>query len=221
MFQFQMSNKPWQMIVVLFAIAFLMIILSTIAGAYIDSTQYRLDEDELMGSIYLVSREESSIHSMKDHLLSNGWVSNRVDDEQLEYILLLVRHLSNHYTNIDPNLITAMIAVESKFDTNAENSGARGLMQLLETYHQERLIQFIEEDDRYSRDLFYEPRLNIMAGMDYMSYILGAVDGDVNYALMWYNQGAVSACEMYENSGIISVYSKVVQRLANELKQFE
>lgn len=219
MIHFEMSSKPYQFIVVVLVIAFLIIFLSTIAYGYDRRTRYPYDPDEITEHIFYPSLEDRSLSRIRSYLRENDWVKDYVTEEELDYILLLARHLSVYYDNIDPNLIIAMIAVESRFDNDAKNYGARGLMQLIESYHQDRLIQFIEDDERYSRDLFYEPRLNIMTGMDYMSYILHEVNGDTNYALMWYNQGAISACTMYEENGLVSTYAKSIQKLAKELSR--
>lgn len=217
MLHIQLSDKPYQIIVTVISIVVLFAILSTIAQAYGRATLYPFDEDEVTASIYLTNKEEISISRIRYYLRENEWVKSYVSEDELDYILVLVRHLSLNYENINPDLIIAMIAVESRFDTNAYNDGARGLMQLLPSYHEDRLIQFLEDDETYTRDLFYDQRLNIMTGMEYMSYILGAVDGDVNFALMWYNQGAISASSMYEQNGIVSSYAKTVQKLANEI----
>lgn len=194
-----------------------LLVLAVAADAYESSSRYPLDYDELIDRIYTPNQVDISLSRIKNYLIDNGWVKDYVEEEELDYILLLTRHLSVYYDNIDPNLITATIAVESRFDRDAKNNGARGLMQLLPAYHEDRLIQFIEEDEKYSRNLFYDARLNIITGMDYLSYILEEVDGDLNYALMWYNQGAVSACDMYEGRGVVSSYAITVQRLAKEL----
>ena len=190
-------------------------VLSPVASAWSDATYYPTSACDMWNIDAF--REHIKERAILNYLRDNGWVKEYVDDNQLDYILVLVQHLSAYYDNLDPWLIIAQIAVESRFDTDAYNNGARGLMQLLPMYHEDRLIQFIEEDERYSRDLFYDERLNIITGMDYMSYILGDVEGDETYSLMWYNQGAVSACDEYVHNGITSTYAKDILKLRDNL----
>lgn len=196
---------------------FVWIFLTPIVDAYHEATNYPASVYDLWNIDAF--REHMRQQRILSYLRDNGWVKDYVDNDELDYILVLADHLSAYYDNIDPSLIIAQIAIESRFDTNAYNNGARGLMQLLPMYHEDRLIQFIEEDEKYSRDLFYDERLNIITGMDYMSYILNEVSGDEVYALMWYNQGPVSASNDYEQSGIESHYAKDILSLRDKLSE--
>ena len=90
-------------------------------------------------------------------------------------------------------------------------------MQLIPSYHEDRLIQVLEEDETYSRDLFYEPLYNIMTGMDYLHERLSASYGDIRYSLMQYNQGPSSAYNTYVKKGLTSSYAKTIVELAEEL----
>ena len=161
--------------------------------------------------------EESKLRRVKTHLQENGWVDERVTDEELDYICLLAKHLSSYYDNIPWTLALATIAQESKFYQYDEYDEALGLMQLLPYYHRERLIQCLEEDERYSDELFYDPRLNVMTGLDYLSQLINECDGDICYALMCYNQGPSSAYKTYKRSGITSNYAKNIAALQSEL----
>lgn len=214
-FSINETNLGETVAIVVLAWFFVWIFLTPIVSAYHDATYYPASVYDLWN--INAFREHLQQTRTLNYLRDNGWVKDCVDDDELDYILVLADHLSTYYDNIDPALIIAQIAVESRFDANAYNNGARGLMQLLPMYHQDRLIQFIEEDERYSRDLFYDERLNIITGMDYMSYILQETDGDETYALMWYNQGTLSACADYERNGIESRYAKDILALRDEL----
>lgn len=214
-FSINETNLGETMAIVVLAWFFVWIFLTPIVSAYHDATHYQASIYDLWNIDAF--REHLQQRRTLDCLRDNGWVKDYVDDDELYYILVLTDHLSTYYDNIDPALIVAQIAVESRFDTNAYNNGALGLMQLLPMYHKDCLIQFIEEDERYSRDLFYDERLNIITGMDYMSYILKETNGDETYALMWYNQGALSACIDYERNGIESKYAKDILSLRDEL----
>ena len=90
-------------------------------------------------------------------------------------------------------------------------------MQLIPSYHEDRLIQFLEEDETYSRDLFYEPLYNIMTGMDYLHERLNECETNLPYALMQYNQGPSSAYKTYVKKGITSKYAEDIIYLSVEL----
>lgn len=164
-------------------------------------------------------RATHSLYRVRDYLQLNGWVDERVMNDELDYILQLTQHLSTYYDDIPTSLAIAVVAQESKFYEKDEYEGAKGLMQLLPSYHRERLIQCIEEDERYSDELFFDPRLNVMTGLDYLHQLLSEVDGDVPYALMCYNQGPSSAYKTYVKGGVISNYAQTIIKLSEELDE--
>lgn len=153
-------------------------------------------------------------------LKEDGWINESVSFRDFDYILVLTQQLSGMYENVSSELILAMIAQESRFNTNAYFLGAYGLMQLLPIYQQNRMEQFVEEEHVFTTDDFYNPRLNIVTGMDYVSYILGETKGDVAYALMWYNQGPTSASQDYVDKNRISDYAHNIINLAAKLRPY-
>lgn len=157
--------------------------------------------------------EEGQMRRIRTHLRENGWVDERVSEDELDYICLLTKQLTTYYDNVPWTLALSLVAQESKFYQYDEYDGALGLMQLLPSYHSERLIQCLEEDESYSQDLFFNPRLNIMTGLDYLSQLIRECDGDIPYALMCYNQGPSSAYRTYIKSGITSDYANNIMDL--------
>lgn len=88
---------------------------------------------------------------------------------------------SNQY-QVDPILVEAVIHVESGFNPNAvSKKGATGLMQLMHATAQ-----------RYQVTNRLNPRDNIYAGVQHLSYLLTRFDGEVNLVLAAYNAGAGS-----------------------------
>lgn len=154
-----------------------------------------------------------------DELSKDGWIKSDLSFSDFDYILVLTRQLSKLTKNVDSCLALAMIAVESRFDIFAKSGSARGLMQLIPLYHSERMSQFVEDGHLVDLDDFFDPRLNIMTGLDYMDYILEETRGNEEYALMWYNQGAVSASRTYKGMGITSDYALEVVMLADKIEQ--
>lgn len=190
-------------------------ILSVCSHAYYQATE--TPYDGINWPAY--DRATYSLYHVRDYLLINGWVDERVTEDELDYILQLTIHLSSYYDNIPSSLAIATVAQESKFYAKDEYEGAKGLMQLLPSYHRERLIQCLEEDERYSDELFFDPRLNIMTGLDYLHQLLDEVNGNVPYALMCYNQGPSSAYKTYVKNGITSDYARSIMELSEDLDE--
>lgn len=85
---------------------------------------------------------------------------------------------------VDPNLINAVIWVESKFDRRARGpAGAQGLMQLMPKTAAGLAKQLERKRDSW------DPDFNIHAGTLLLSHLLRRFDGDLSLALAGYNRG--------------------------------
>lgn len=90
------------------------------------------------------------------------------------YILAAAQKFS-----LDPALITAVIRVESAFDTYAVSwAGAQGLMQLIPSTAALMNVRNV-----------FSPRENIMGGSGYLRMMLNRFNGDLKLALAAYNCG--------------------------------
>lgn len=90
--------------------------------------------------------------------------------------------------DVDPNLVLAIIKVESKFKSDALSSkGAIGLMQIMPStgvWASEKMkIEGFEENDLYDYDT------NIHIGTWYISSLIDEFDGDIRNAVASYNGG--------------------------------
>ena len=90
----------------------------------------------------------------------SGFVANRYRVSQdVAYDLVRVAHRAGHQLQLDPLLIIAVIAVESRFNPIAESvAGAKGLMQIIPKYHTDKLEEF------GGVDAVYDPAANIQVG---------------------------------------------------------
>jgi TPR repeat protein len=90
----------------------------------------------------------------------------------------LVRRLAPKY-KLDPNLVLAVIEVESAFDVRALSpKNAQGLMQLIP-----------ETASRFGVRNVWDAEQNIRGGMAYLRWLLKNFSGDVRLALAAYNAG--------------------------------
>ena len=87
--------------------------------------------------------------------------------------------VSAHQYQMDPQLVHAIIKVESGYNTNAlSNKGAKGLMQLIP-----------EIAHRFGVKNAFNPQQNIAGGVAYLKHLLGLFSGDVTLTVAAYNAG--------------------------------
>ena len=80
---------------------------------------------------------------------------------------------------INPQLVQAIIKVESGYNTNARSrKGAKGLMQLIP-----------EIARKFGVKNAFNPQQNIAGGVAYLKHLLGVFSGDVFLSVAAYNAG--------------------------------
>jgi soluble lytic murein transglycosylase-like protein len=106
---------------------------------------------------------------------ANGSVNSGAVPEDIN---ALVEQTASRY-QVDPDLIHAIIRVESGYDAKAvSNKGAMGLMQLVPATAQ-----------RFGVANPFDPKQNLEGGVNYLKYLLDLFGGDVNLSLAAYNAG--------------------------------
>lgn len=110
-------------------------------------------------------------------------------------------------TAIEPALIHAVIAVESKHNAKAiSKKGAYGLMQLMPATA--RRFQVIDKHD---------PKQNILAGAKYLRELLDLFNGDLKLTLAAYNAGP-GAVKKY--NGRVPPYAETLKYVPKVLKYY-
>lgn len=93
-----------------------------------------------------------------------------------KYVTIAFAEAANH--RVDPLLVMAVMAVESRFDFMAVSSAnARGLMQIIPFWHK----------DKIAVAQVFDPVANIRAGTKILREYTDAHNGNINRALLNYN----------------------------------
>ena len=93
--------------------------------------------------------------------------------------LLKTVHTEATRAGLSPELVLALIEIESAFDRFAvSRSGARGLMQIM---------PFWKKEIGLPRDKLFNPRTNLRYGCTILKYYLDMENGELNTALARYN----------------------------------
>jgi len=112
-------------------------------------------------------------------------------DQTLKYVQ--IAHAEAKRANLDPLLIMAIIAIESRYNPIAESeAGAKGLMQIMPKFHADKLAEFGGEK------AVFDPESNIRVGTrilrEYLSWT-----GNLGIALQMYAGALADQNDTYTN----------------------
>lgn len=113
------------------------------------------------------------------------------DDAAGHFVAVAYRAAELH--RLDALLILAVMAIESRYNPVAESvMGAKGLMQVIPKYHQEKLL------DHGGEPALLEPEVNILVGAQILREYLRRF-GDTETALQVYNGALDEPTARYSN----------------------
>ena len=140
-------------------------------------------EREPVTDFALMEAEEGRYRALSSFVAKRYRVS-----QDVAFDLVTVAHTAGRQLQLDPLLIIAVIAIESRFNPIAESSaGAKGLMQIIPKYHGDKLEEFGGEQ------AVFEPEANIHVGARILKEYLRRT-GNLGIALQMY-AGALNDSE--------------------------
>jgi soluble lytic murein transglycosylase-like protein len=117
-----------------------------------------------------------------------------------------------HEYAVDPVLILAVMAIESRYNPVAESSmGAMGLMQVIPRYHPEKLL------DHGGEEALLDPEINIRVGTWVLHEYLGRF-GEVEAALQKYAGAFDEPTSQYAGK-VLAEKARLLQALARARPQ--
>ena len=125
--------------------------------------------------------EAAPPHEERHHALSE-FIARRYNvSRDMTLDLVQLAHTAGQQVGLDPLLIIAIMAVESRFNPLAESvAGAKGLMQVIPKYHLAKFREFGGE--KWS---VFDPETNILVGSQILKEYLRRT-GSLNQALQLY-----------------------------------
>lgn len=138
---------------------------------------------------------ESQSHTLKEEQRAvTGFIARRyrVADEAVGGFVETA-YRAGHTFRVDPLLILAVVAIESRYNPVAESFlGAKGLMQIIPKYHQEKLREHGGEE------ALLDPEINIYVGAQILREYLKRF-GEVESALQMYGGAFDEPTSQYAN----------------------
>jgi soluble lytic murein transglycosylase-like protein len=124
--------------------------------------------------------------------------------------LVSFAHAAGYQMGLDPLLIIAVIAVESRFNPIAESvAGAKGLMQVIPKYHPEKL------QPHGGEQAVFDPQTNILVGSQILKEYL-ARTGSLTSALQMYAGASSDLEDAY--SAKVMIEKQRLQQVINRTK---
>jgi soluble lytic murein transglycosylase-like protein len=141
------------------------------------------------------------------------FVANRYRVSQdVAFDLIGLAHQVGGELQLDPLLIIAVIAIESRFNPIAESvAGAKGLMQIIPKYHTQKLQEF------GGVEAVFDPVINVQVGAQILKEYLRHT-GHIGSALQMYN-GALSDTDDHYTNKVMNEKQRLQQVVSQALRR--
>jgi hypothetical protein len=144
-------------------------------------------------------------------------LSESISQPNARKLAKLIVEECDNYDKLDPNLVLAVIKVESEFSPKAvSKKGAIGLMQVMP-----RTAAFVAKDMGITykgRKSLYDPLINVKLGIHYLSILADRYDSTEN-ALDAYNTGPSNFEKFQSSDKKLSRYVKKVLNFKTYLEE--
>jgi len=155
----------------------------------------------------LAPAEESRYRALSEFVANRYRVS-----QDVAFDLVSLAHRVGEHHQVDPLLIIAVIAIESRFNPIAESvKGAKGLMQIIPKYHSDKLEAFGGES------AVFDPATNIRVGAQILKEYMRST-GNLGIALQMY-AGALSDSEDQYTQKVLNEKQRLQQVVAQSLRR--
>ena len=167
-----------------------------------------VSEETLVAGDAQVDRTAVSPSEDRRYRALSDFVARRYRVSQdVAYDLVQLAHSTGHQIGLDPLLIIAVIAIESRFNPIAESiSGAKGLMQIIPKYHTAKFEEYGGEK------AVFDPVANVKVGAqilkDYMR-----LTGNLGIALQMY-AGALGDNDDQYTTKVMNEQQRLKQAIA-------
>jgi len=162
-------------------------------------------DDEVVPSRGTVAVSPSPADDNRYRALSDSVARRYRVSQDMAYDLVQLAHTVGQQHGLDPLLIIAIIAIESRFNPIAEFKGAKGLMQIIPRYHTAKLAEYGGEK------ALFDPAINVKIGSSILRDYL-RLTGNLGIALQMYN-GALSDAEDQYTTKVMNEQERLKQAL--------
>lgn len=121
-----------------------------------------------------------------------------------EFVLESVESICFFYPNVDPRMVESIIFHESRFVPYVTNGPHIGLMQINQSWHEDRMKRLGVSD-------LFDPYSNLLVGIDYLSELIERYESE-ELALMMYSTNNTVALRMFEQGKINNYVELVLKR---------
>lgn len=151
--------------------------------------------------------EESRYRALSEFVANRYRVS-----QEVSFDLVSLAHGVGQHLQLDPLLIIAVIAIESRFNPIAESvAGAKGLMQIIPKYHSDKLQAFGGEK------AIFDPATNIQVGAQILKEYIRST-GNLGIALQMYAGALGDGDDQYTNK-VLNEKLRLQHVVAQSLKR--